>query len=111
MGAVERAVEAGTAADIPVMVDFGKNQPERPLAALVTTKLRPGDIYTHVYSGLRGELDRPGHLNPALFEGRKRGVIFDVGHGGGSFSGGSPSPPFARDFCRTRFRPTSTSAA
>jgi dihydroorotase len=82
---VERAVEAGTAAGIPVMVDFGRNQPERPLAALLATKLRPGDIYTHVYSGLRGELDRPGHLNPALFEGRKRGVIFDVGHGGGSF--------------------------
>jgi dihydroorotase len=82
---VERAVQAGTAADIPVMVDFGKNQPERPIGELVTAKLRPGDIYTHVYSGLRNELDRPGHLNPALFEGRKRGVIFDVGHGGGSF--------------------------
>ena len=82
---VERAVEAGTAADIPVMVDFGKNQPQRPLEGLLMAKLRPGDIYTHVYSGLRNELDRPGHLNPALFTGRKRGVIFDVGHGGGSF--------------------------
>jgi dihydroorotase len=82
---VERAVEAGTAADVPVMVDFGTDRPERPLAELVTAKLRPGDIYTHVYSGLRNELDRPGHLNPALFEARKRGVIFDVGHGGGSF--------------------------
>ena len=51
----------------------------------MTKKLRPGDIYTHVYSGLRGELDPSGHVNPALFEGRKRGVIFDVGHGGGSF--------------------------
>jgi dihydroorotase len=82
---VERAVQAGTAADIPVMVDFGRDWPQRPLAQLLTVKLRPGDIYTHVYSGLRNELDRPGHLNPALFEGRKRGVIFDVGHGGGSF--------------------------
>jgi dihydroorotase len=82
---VERAVEAGTMADIPVMVDFGANKPERPLAELVTKKLRPGDIYTHVYSGLRGEQDPSGHVNPALFEGRKRGVIFDVGHGGGSF--------------------------
>ena len=72
-------------ANIPVMVDFGANKPERPLAELVTKKLRPGDIYTHVYSGLRGELDPSGHVNPALFEGRKRGVIFDVGHGGGSF--------------------------
>jgi dihydroorotase len=82
---VERAVEAGTAADIPVMVDFGKNQPERPLATLITAKLRPGDIYTHVYSGLRGELDPSGHLNPALLQARARGVIFDVGHGAGSF--------------------------
>ena len=48
---VERAVEAGTIANIPVMVDFGSNKPERPLAELVTKKLRPGDIYTHVYSG------------------------------------------------------------
>jgi dihydroorotase len=82
---VERAVEAGTLANVPVMVDFGSNRPERPLAELVTKKLRPGDIYTHVYSGLRGEQDPSGHVNPALLEGRKRGVIFDVGHGGGSF--------------------------
>jgi dihydroorotase len=82
---VERAVEAGTVANIPVMVDFGSNLPQRPLAELVTKKLRPGDIYTHMYSGLRGEQDPSGRVNPALFEGRKRGVIFDVGHGGGSF--------------------------
>ena len=82
---VERAVEAGTIADIPVMVDFGRAYPEKSLAELLTKKLRPGDIYTHVYSGLRGELDPSGQANPALFEGRKRGVIFDVGHGGGSF--------------------------
>jgi hypothetical protein len=37
-------------------VDFGANKAERPLAELVTKKLRPGDIYAHMYSGLRGEL-------------------------------------------------------
>jgi dihydroorotase len=83
---VEHAVEAGTAAGIPVMVDFGNDHPERPLADLVTKKLRPGDIYTHCYSGLRHELDETGHVNPGMIEGRKRGVIFDVGHGGGSFA-------------------------
>jgi dihydroorotase len=83
---VERAVEAGTLANIPVMVDFGRVFPQKSLAELLTKKLRRGDIYTHVYSGLRGELDPSGHANPALFEGRKRGVIFDVGHGGGSFT-------------------------
>jgi dihydroorotase len=83
---VERAVEAGTLADIPVMVDFGTNHKERPVADLVTKKLRPGDIYTHMYSGLREEQDPSGRVNPGLWEGRKRGVIFDVGHGGGSFA-------------------------
>ena len=83
---VERAVEAGTLAGVPVMVDFGDNRAERPLAELITRKLRPGDIYTHVYSGLRGEQTPAGRVNPALFEGRTRGVIFDVGHGGGSFA-------------------------
>ena len=82
---VERAVEAGTLANIPVMVDFGTNHAERPVSELVTKKLRPGDIYTHTYSGLRNEQDASGHVNPGLWEGRKRGVIFDVGHGGGSF--------------------------
>jgi dihydroorotase len=82
---VENAVKAGTAADIPVMVDFGSNRKERPLAELLRNKLRPGDIYTHCYSGLRGEVDESGKVNPGMFDGRKRGVIFDVGHGGGSF--------------------------
>ena len=83
---VEQAVEAGTIANIPVMVDFGANRKERPMSELVTKKLRPGDIYTHCYSGLRDELDASGHVNPTMFEARKRGVIFDVGHGGGSFA-------------------------
>jgi dihydroorotase len=81
---VERAVEAGTAAGVPVMVDFGANKPERPIGELLTKKLRPGDIYTHVYSGLRDELVS-GRVNPGLWDGRKRGVLFDVGHGGASF--------------------------
>jgi dihydroorotase len=84
--AVERAVEAGTRAKIPVMVDFGDPRPERPSSELWTRKLRPGDIYTHCYSGLRNELTEAGHVNPAMVEGRKRGVIFDVGNGGGSFA-------------------------
>jgi dihydroorotase len=83
---VENAVKAGTEAHIPVMVDFGANRPERPIDILLTQKLRPGDIYTHCYSGLRNELLPNGKINPGMFAGRKRGVIFDVGHGGGSFS-------------------------
>jgi dihydroorotase len=82
---VERAVEAGTMAEIPVMVDFGTFRPERPFQDLVLKKLRPGDIYTHTYLDAVPMLDARGRVQPYLFEARKRGVIFDVGHGGGSF--------------------------
>jgi dihydroorotase len=83
---VEQAVIAGTKANIPVMVDFGADRPTRPIYDLLTVKLRPGDIYTHMYSGLRHEQD-PDTLGPskAFIEGRKRGIFFDVGQGGGSF--------------------------
>lgn len=82
---VERAVEAGRLANIPVMVDFGDFRLERPFEELVLKKLRPGDIYTHTYLGRVPMLDDSGRVRPFLFEARKRGVIFDVGHGGGSF--------------------------
>ena len=82
--AVDRAVEAGTIAGIPVMVDFGRAFPQKSLAELLTRRSSaPATSTRTVYSGLRGELDPSGHANPGLFEGRKRGVIFDVGHGGG----------------------------
>jgi dihydroorotase len=81
----ERAVEAGNIANIPVMIDFGSNRPQRPLQELLTRVLRPGDIYAHMYSGLRGEQDAQT-MGPsqAMLDGRRRGVLFDVGHGGGS---------------------------
>jgi len=81
-----QAVGAGNIAHIPVMIDYGSNRIERPLYDLLTKYLRPGDIYTHMYSGLRGEQDTIT-LGPskALVEGRKRGIWFDAGTGGGSF--------------------------
>ncbi|MBM3773611.1 MAG: amidohydrolase/deacetylase family metallohydrolase [Acidobacteria bacterium] len=82
---VERAVEAGKLASIPVMVDFGQFRPERPFEQLVLKKLRPGDIYTHTYLDRVPMLDDQNRVRPYLFEARRRGVLFDVGHGGGSF--------------------------
>jgi dihydroorotase len=82
---VERGVEAGTIANIPVMIDFGEFRPERPFQDLVLKKLRPGDIYTHCFYAPVPMLDDNGKLLPYLFEARKRGVLFDVGHGGAAF--------------------------
>ncbi|MCW5982304.1 MAG: amidohydrolase/deacetylase family metallohydrolase [Bryobacteraceae bacterium] len=83
--AVDRAVEAGKIANMPIMVDFGDFRPERPFQELVLKHLRPGDIYTHMFLARVPMLDDEGKLEPYLLEARKRGVIFDVGHGGGSF--------------------------
>jgi dihydroorotase len=82
---VENAVKAGNLAGLPVMVDFGRINEERNIGTLFFDKLRPGDIFTHCYSGHREELLPNGKVNPAMWAGRKRGIIFDIGHGGGSF--------------------------
>ncbi len=83
--AVDGAVAAGKQTGLPVMVDFGKVTAERNIQALFEQKLRPGDVYTHCFSGLRGEILPDKSVNPVLWAARKKGIIFDVGHGGGSF--------------------------
>jgi dihydroorotase len=81
---VDGAVGAGKLTGLPVMVDFGYATEQRNLDVLLRDKLRTGDIYTHCYSGNRDEL-KDGKVNPAMIAGRKRGIFFDIGHGGGSF--------------------------
>ena len=51
------------------MVDFGRVTPERNINTLFMDKLRPGDIYTHCFSGHRAELLASGKLNPAMEAG------------------------------------------
>ena len=95
---VENAVKAGDTAGLPVMVDFGRFTPERPFEDLVTKKLRPGDIYTHMFLSMVPMLDDAGRLRPFLAEARKRGVLFDVGHGGGSFLFRQAAPAIKQGF-------------
>ena len=83
----DQAVIAGNLANVPVMIDYGARRIERPLLELVSTHLRPGDIYTHCFSGLRGEQNpQTGGPSEALLVMKKRGIYCDVGHGGGSFA-------------------------
>ena len=64
---------------------------DRALMSQVLDLLRPGDILTHCYSGapnIAGEatnIVQDGKLLPAALAAKRRGVVFDVGHGGGSF--------------------------
>jgi dihydroorotase len=61
------------------------------LMSQILDLLRPGDILTHSYSGAPNiagaftNIVQEGKLLPAALAAKQRGVIFDVGHGGGSF--------------------------
>ncbi len=73
-----------------VMCHIGGVQ-SRALMAQILDTLRPGDILTHCYSGAPNNagvgtnIVQDGKLLPAALEAKRRGVVFDVGHGGGSF--------------------------
>lgn len=83
---IRRSVEAGEMADVPVMVDFGGGRP--PIEELFLELLRPGDIFTHTFHpGPAKEpvIDENDRVKPFVFDAQKKGIIFDVGHGAGSF--------------------------
>ena len=82
---VENAVEAGDLCGKPVMVDFWPRPPERPYPDLILKKLRPGDIHTHVFAQQFPIINDDGKVYDYMFQARDRGVIFDLGHGAGSF--------------------------
>lgn len=111
-GPTDKAVEAGRIANIPVMVDFGKANPPLPIQDLFMNHLRPGDIFTHVYRYDR-EFDSEGKMiehkqavvdmvtkkvKPFVFKAREKGIIFDVGHGGGSFMWSQAIPSMEQGF-------------
>ncbi len=82
--ALDRSLEAAEHIGKPLMVHIGGTN--HPLEEIFG-KMRPGDIVTHSFHGSeRGIITDAGRVLPAALEARERGVIFDVGHGAGSFS-------------------------
>ena len=63
----------------------------KELMSQILDLLRPGDVLTHAYSGAPNiagaftNIVQDGKLLPAALAAKQRGVMFDVGHGGGSF--------------------------
>ena len=82
---LHRAREAADAAGLPIMV-----HPNNAWCDSIDDILRAmqaGDILTHCFHGMAcGILDDAGKVRNSVHEAIERGVIFDVGHGGGSFS-------------------------
>ena len=89
---LRRAIKACELSGVPakVMCHIG-GVADRPMMSQLLDLLRPGDILTHCYSGapnIAGDgtnIVQDGKLLPAALEAKRRGVIFDIGHGGGSF--------------------------
>jgi dihydroorotase len=86
--AIKACEVAGTGGKVMCHIG-GVETPE--LMSQILDTLRAGDILTHSYSGAPNIAGRftnivqDGRLLPAALAAKQRGVVFDVGHGGGSF--------------------------
>ena len=89
---LKRAIRACELSGVParVMCHIG-GVAERALMTQILDLFRPGDVLTHCYSGAPNNagdgtnIVQDGKLLPAALAAKRRGVIFDIGHGGGSF--------------------------
>jgi len=100
---LKRAISACEKSGTPakVMCHIGGVE-TRELMSQILETLRPGDILTHAYSGAPNiggaftNIVQDGRLLPAALAAKQRGVIFDVGHGGGSFDYTVAEPAIAQ---------------
>jgi dihydroorotase len=86
--AIDRSIEAGRLTDRPIIVDSGiLTNTGRTTREKVLDKFRPGDMHTHFYNDRQVEVVSRfgGEVQPYMWEARRRGVLFDMGHGAGSF--------------------------
>ncbi len=107
--AIDRSIEAGRLTDRPIIVDSGiLTNTGRTTREKVLDKFRPGDMHTHFYNDRQVEVVSRfgGEVQPYMWEARRRGVLFDMGHGAGSFmwpvaskamSGGFPPDTISTD--------------
>ena len=99
---VDNAVKAGEIAGLPVMIDFGGSNPPLSIRQLFFDHLRPGDIYTHAFAQLSSRESIVDVTNNTVKQfvrdAQQRGIIFDVGYGGISFSYSQAIPALKNRF-------------
>jgi dihydroorotase len=90
------ALQVADETGLPVMVHI--DEPP-PTYEAVVERLRPGDVLTHCYRPFpNAPVDGRGQVRAELRAARDRGVIFDIGHGKGSFSWKTARAMMAGDF-------------
>jgi dihydroorotase len=80
---LQRGLTAATATDLSLL--FGMRRPEDWPLAEQLEQLRPGDVVTYCFRREPHCIVSGGRVLPEIREARKRGILFDVGHGAGSF--------------------------
>ena len=90
------AIEAARQSDSIAMIDFAP-QPTRSYEELLE-RMSPGDIHTHLYAAHIPLLDEDKKVADYVRQARQRGIVFDTGHGGGSFWFRIAVPAMAQDF-------------
>jgi len=99
----DRALEAGNLAGVPLFVEC--HLPGYSLEDQLN-KMRPGDIITHSYEKITERLsvvDDQGKVRPYVIEAKKKGVLFDVGHGGYGFWFSEAVPSFQQGLLPNTF--------
>jgi dihydroorotase len=81
---VDATVKASEKCSKPAMIDFFPYLKKREYFDMLD-RLKPGDIHTHMYAPQFEIIDSDGTVKTRVLEARKRGVLFDLGHGAGSF--------------------------
>src|SRR6267143_3825217 len=80
---LDMALEVAEEVGLPVMAHLDNPPPSR---LEVLSRLRRGDILTHCFRPFpNAPVERDGQIREEVLEARRRGVIFDIGHGSGSF--------------------------
>jgi len=99
----ERALEAGSKSNTPLLVEC--HLPQFSLQDQLK-KMRPGDIITHSFEQVSERMpvvDEQGKVQPFVLAAQKRGVLFDVGHGGAGFWFSQAVPAFQQGLVPNSF--------
>jgi dihydroorotase len=100
---LDRALDACRIANVPLLLEC--HLPNLPLEGILE-RMRPGDIYTHSFCTAVDRtciLDDNGTVRPCVLDALKKGIRFDVGHGGGMFHFAVAIPAFKQGILPNSF--------
>ena len=99
----ETALEAAQKSNVPLLVEC--HLPKFSLEEQLN-RMRPGDIITHSFEKVSERMtviDEQGYIRPFVMDAKKKGILFDVGHGGAGFWFSQAIPAFKQGLLPNSF--------